>query len=210
MGYAGDRMDIDLTCRCGKVHGVLRDAAPEKVNRAVCYCDDCQAFAHHLGRADLLGPHAGSDIVQASLSSLSFDRGREHLACVRLFPRGLYRFHTTCCDTPVGNTVGPLLPFVGLLRSVFTGVDDATLTAAFGPVRGEIFGNYAIGAAKPKTPSFALVVHTAPLLLRWKLGGKAWPNPFFAKGKREPVVPVRVLTREERDALRPRCGPRPA
>ena len=30
----------------------------------VCYCDDCQAFLHYLGRADLLDALGGTDIVQ--------------------------------------------------------------------------------------------------------------------------------------------------
>ena len=45
---------MELHCRCGEVVGRVENAAPQKVNRVVCYCDDCQAFAHQLGRADLL------------------------------------------------------------------------------------------------------------------------------------------------------------
>jgi hypothetical protein len=41
------------------------------------------------------------------------------------------------------------------------------------------------------------------------LRGKAWPHPFFTRGNDAPVYPVQVLTREERDALRPYCGPHP-
>jgi hypothetical protein len=45
-------------------------------------------------------------------------------------------------------------------------------------------------------------------VLGWRLRGKAWPHPFFEKGKSEPVYPVTVLSPEEREALRPLCGPR--
>ena len=44
--------DVQVRCRCGEVVGLVTNASPQKVNRVVCYCDDCQAFAHQLGRAD--------------------------------------------------------------------------------------------------------------------------------------------------------------
>ncbi|XYH92921.1 hypothetical protein ACMHYB_34315 [Sorangium sp. So ce1128] len=46
--------------------------------------------------------------------------------------------------------------------------------------------------------------------LGWKLGGKAWPHPFFDRASGNPKHPVTVLSQAERDALRPLCGPRPA
>jgi hypothetical protein len=80
-----------LRCRCGTVQGLLADAAPEKVNRVVCYCADCQAFAHHLGRADLLDAHGGSDIVQVAPAALSFTQGAERIRGLRLTPKGVNR-----------------------------------------------------------------------------------------------------------------------
>ncbi len=56
-------MNAEFRCRCGEVRGIVTDASPHTANRVVCYCDDCQAFAHRLGRADLLDAHGGSDIV---------------------------------------------------------------------------------------------------------------------------------------------------
>jgi hypothetical protein len=204
--------DHELACRCGQIHGALRGTARETVNRAVCYCNDCQAFLQHLGRADLLGPHAGTDIVQVAPDTVTFDRGREHIEAVRLSPRGLYRFYARCCKTPLGNMVGPVLPFVGFAHEVFRDLKDANARdAAFGAVRGEVFGEFACGmpdgARKPSKPSLGMMAHVAGLLVRWKLGGHTWPSPFFEKGRKDPVPPVHVLTRAERDALRPLCGP---
>ncbi|MFX6869136.1 DUF6151 family protein, partial [Acinetobacter baumannii] len=79
------------------------------------YCDDCQAFAHRLGRADLLNAQGGSDIVQVAPAALTFVKGQNRIAGMRLTPKGLFRWHTTCCNTPVGNTLGPAIPFVGLI-----------------------------------------------------------------------------------------------
>jgi hypothetical protein len=82
-------MDAELQCRCGEVRGRLTGASPRTVNRMVCYCDDCQAFLHHLGRADLLDAHGGTDVVQVAPSSLSFQQGTARIACLRLTARGL-------------------------------------------------------------------------------------------------------------------------
>ena len=102
--------EVQVRCRCGEVVGVVTNASPQKVNRVICYCDDCQAFAHHLGRADLLNAQGGSDIVQVAPASLTFVKGQNRIAGVRLTPKGLFRWHTTCCNTPVGNTLGPAIP----------------------------------------------------------------------------------------------------
>src|SRR5262249_25743113 len=72
--------DVELRCRCGEVHGWLSGAAPDRVNRVVCYCDDCQAFLHQLDRSDLLDAHGGTDIVQVAPAALRFDRGMQHIA----------------------------------------------------------------------------------------------------------------------------------
>ena len=69
-----------LRCRCGEVSGRVSGASPSKLNRVVCYCSDRQAFAHYLGRADLLDAQGGSNIVQAAPASVTFDRGTEHIA----------------------------------------------------------------------------------------------------------------------------------
>ncbi|WP_437815236.1 DUF6151 family protein [Sorangium sp. So ce1078] len=205
--------DVELQCRCGKVHGWLRDASPGGVNRAICYCSDCQAFLHHLGRADLLDEHGGSDIVQVAPSSISFDRGSELIAAVRLTPKGLYRWYASCCKTPLGNTVKPQLPFVGIVTALFQHAPGARpCDEVFGPSRGAVYGQFAIGEPPPGStkPNVRLLAGMIWKFLGWKLGGKAWPHPFFDRASGNPKHPVTVLSRAERDALRPLCGPRPA
>jgi hypothetical protein len=178
------------------------------VNRVVCYCDDCQAFAHQLGRADLLDAHGGSDIVQVAPASLTFVKGQDRVAGVRLTPKGLFRYHTTCCNTPVGNTLSPAIPFVGILAQAF---DTETQRAdqVFGAPAGAIFGKCAIG--EPPAGSTGL---NLPLMLRaiakvlgWRLTGRAWPHPFFRPNTREPGFPVITLSAERREELRKKCGP---
>jgi hypothetical protein len=187
------------------VHGRVANASRETVTRVVCYCDDCQAFAHHLKRADILDANGGSDIVQVAPASLSFQRGADRIACVRLHPKGLYRFYATCCNTPLGNTLGTKIPFIGIVAHAFEGdADDA-----FGAPIGAIFGKFAVGTAPKGSDKLnvPLLARAIRKVLGWKLRGKAHPHPYFDRGAREPNRPVTILTRDERDAVRALCGP---
>jgi hypothetical protein len=199
-------LTVDLRCRCGQVEGRLENAARETVSRVLCYCDDCQAYIHHLGRADLLDAHGGTDIVQVAPASLAYVRGNDHIAGVRLKPKGLHRWYASCCKTPLGNTAGPGIPFVGIVAQAFRSPDDA-----FGPPIGGIFGKYAVGAAPPGTtkPNLRLIGRAIRKVVGWKIRGQTWPHPFFDRATRARAYPLTVLSHDEREALRPLCGPRP-
>jgi hypothetical protein len=175
----------------------------------VCYCDDCQAFAHWLRRADVLDDKGGSDIVQVAPAALSFQRGQDRIACVRLGEKGLYRFYASCCHTPLGNTVGPAIPFVGIVSAAF-GQQGEALDRCFGPVPGAIKGEYAVGGPPPGSRGIrpGLMLRAIALVLGWRLRGRAWPHPFFARSG-EPLTPVTTIPAAERDALRSLCGPNP-
>jgi hypothetical protein len=202
---------MQLRCRCGMVVGRLENVSPQSVNRVVCYCDDCQAFAHQLGRADILDAHGGTDIIQVAPACLAFVNGNQHIAGLRLSPKGLFRFHTTCCNTPIGNTLTPAIPFVGLVAQVIDAGQER-LDDAFGSPVGAIFGKFAVG--KPPAGStgtnLSLLLRALTKVLGWRLGRRAWPHPFFKPKTRELVYPVTVLTPEQREALRPLCGPKTA
>jgi hypothetical protein len=204
------RTQIELRCRCGEVRGVVSNPSQKSANRVVCYCDDCQAFAYQIDRADLLDAHGGTDIVQVAPGSLSFVRGQDKIAGVRLTPKGLFRWYTTCCNTPMGNTLTPSVPFVGITVQAFDGgaphADDK-----FGKPIGAILGKYAVGEA-PKGSrglNLSLIARAVGKVLGWRLRGKAWPHPFFKRETGEPLYPLTVLSPEQREALRPFCGPHP-
>lgn len=205
--------DIELQCRCGEVHGRLRDASPATSNRVLCYCDDCQAYLHHLGRAELLDERGGSDIVQVAPSTVAFDRGGELIHGVRLTPKGLHRWYARCCKTPVGNTLTPAVPFVGIVTEVLQQAPGARpCDEVFGPPRGRILGKFAVGEPPPGSQglNLRLLARTMRIVFGWKLRGKAWPHPFFDRAGGEARYPSTVLSPAEREALRPLCGPRPA
>ena len=199
---------VEVRCRCGQVRGVVTDPSPRTVNRMVCYCDDCQAYAHQLGRADLLDAKGGSDIVQLAPATLRFTRGQERIAGLRLTPKGLYRWYATCCNTPVGNTLTPTMPFVGIPVQAF---DTPRPDDVFGAPVAAIFGKYAVGEPLAGSTRFnpLLFLRAIGKVIGWRFGGKAWPHPFFRRGASGPVFPVTVVSAERREALRAFCGPHP-
>jgi hypothetical protein len=203
--------EVGVRCRCGEVEGVVANASPQKVNRVVCYCDDCQAFLHQLGRADLLNGQGGTDIVQVAPASLTFTRGQNRIAGVRLTTKGLFRWYATCCNTPVGNTLGPAIPFVGIVAQTFDGGPQRA-QSVFGAPLGAILGKHAIGPPPAGSTgiNLTLLLRAITKVLGWRLRGRAWPHPFFHLKTREPIYPLQVLSSEERDELRPLCGPHPA
>ena len=106
--------------------------------------------------ANLLDAHGGSDIVQVAPRSLTFIEGQNNIVGIRLTPKGLYRFYASCCKTPLGNTVGPTIPFVGIVAQALE-ENAEKRDRAFGRPIGAIYGKYAIGVAPQRvTPGSAL------------------------------------------------------
>ena len=179
---------IDLRCRCGEVRGRATGLSPRTVNRVVCYCDDCQAFAHQLGRADLLDPQGGSDIVQMAPAAVSYTIGQQHIVGLRLKPNGLYRWYAKCCNTPLGNTFTPTIPFVGLLAPAF---DKSRWDQAVGAPSGAIFGKYAVGGPPPHStgPNLPLARPSRPAPQRPRpQGGCRRPRGDRSCRRRQSVV----------------------
>ncbi len=201
--------DLELECRCGAIHGTARGVSPDSVNRVICFCADCQTFVHHLGRADLLDAKGGSDIIQVAPATVAFDRGTENIAALRLGPKGPYRWYATCCKTPLGNTVEPSLPFVGIVFELFRDARSAEKRdEVFGPPRASIHGKSAIGEPPPGSTgmSFRFLARTIRIILGWKLGGRVWPHPYFDRESGKPLYPVAVLSKEEREAASAKRG----
>lgn len=198
--------DVALRCRCGTVRGVARAVSPSTINHCFCYCDDCQAFAHFLGReGDVLDAYGGTEVVQMSQANVALTAGVEKLAAMRLTDKGLMRWYAGCCNTPIGNTLAtPALPFIGLIRAFI----DAP-QAVLGPVRGRGFAGNAKGgrAAVPKdgSPDVIMLARVLPKLLGWRLRGDHKRSAFFDSANRPRAQP-RVLEAAEREDLRQRCA----
>jgi hypothetical protein len=178
----------------------------------VCYCGDCQAFAHFLGRAaEVLDPHGGTEIFQTSPARVEITQGRERLACMRLTPKGLLRWYAGCCNTPIGNTlITRAVPFVGLIQlQAYSGPAMRSRDASLGRVRAHVN----TGAAKPDAGGQKVrtsgvlpsILRFAGLVLQARLRGDHKRSPFFDAGSGEPSVTPRVLTADElREVVRRR------
>lgn len=196
---------LTLRCRCGQLRGRV-DASSSGRRRpglhVVCYCDDCRAYVRALKRPELLDRFGGSAIWQTTPARITLDTGREQLACLKLGDKGMLRFHSACCATPIGNALGAGWPFVGLLRACLE-VDDASAQRLFGAPT-HVHGRLALGDvsafAEPRA-SLRTIARTVGFLLRARLAGAQRPTAFFDAAGR-PVVTPRVLSGAERDALR--------
>jgi hypothetical protein len=98
--------------------------------------------------------------------------------------------------------------FVGLMAQTF---DVPRVDDIVGPPTGAIQGKYAVGEAPAGSTGFnpSLILGAIGRVLGWRLTGKTWPHPFFARDTRAPIYPITVISLERREALRVLCGPRP-
>lgn len=193
-------MPHPLRCGCGRLKGAVE--RPERANHAICYCKDCQAFAHFLGRpGEILDERGGSEVVHVSPGNVRFSEGKENLACMRLTPAGLVRWYARCCNTPIGNTMAtPTLSFVGLLHNCLGGPGHG-LGETFGPVRCWANTVGAKGLPKPKQAGVpGAILWFLSTLISARLDGSHTQTPFF-DDRRSPVATPRVLSADERRAL---------
>lgn len=200
---------MDIQCECGKFQARLRAFPRGTPGRLVCYCDDCQIYLRHLRRTDLLDAQGGTEVIPAYPADVEILRGREHLACTRLSAKGIYRFFTSCCNTPIAN-LRPGAPWAGFLRVVYTAAMDAKqLDPVLGPVRSRIMGRYALGTPPAGTPDrfdVKAFLSVMPFMLKGMLLGKSRPSPFFAEDGVTPIVEPQVLSPAQRQALDARVG----
>jgi hypothetical protein len=199
---------MQIQCECGAFRAQLLSFPRNTPGRLACYCDDCQTFAHHLNRADLLDGAGGTEVIPVYPAEIQIDAGREVLKCLRLSPDGLYRWYASCCNTPVAN-VRPGFPWVGLVHRLFTVKDPSYLDRTFGPIKSRIMGRYARGTPPSGTAEkidFKGFITVMPFIIKGVLAGKAKRSPFFAKDGHTPIVPPIVLSLAQRNAIRQRLG----
>jgi Family of unknown function (DUF6151) len=191
-----------IRCRCGKLQGEVSHT--ELGTRAVCYCRDCQAFAHYLGSPqDILDALGGTEVVAVAPRWVSFTAGAEQLVCMSLTERGTLRWYARCCRTAIGNTPrNPRMSHVGLIHACLR-APTGTLDDPFGPVRMRVNRQSAKGRP-PATPvaAFAIAMLRYLGLLAWsRVSGKYKQNPFFDAATGRPRVEPYVLSKAEHEKL---------
>jgi hypothetical protein len=198
-------IDLPIGCSCGALRGFVRGASRNSVNRCVCYCDDCQSFAHFLECSDrILDPHGGTDIFQTSSGRLEFSKGTERLSCVRLTEKGLLRWYASCCNSPIANILpSRQVPFAGVITNCAAPpTDGPSCEALLGPIRARVNARFAKGNrekldAYDRAPA-SMIFRLFGMLIQARLRGEHAHSPFFDPTTRQPITTPHVLTAEER------------
>ena len=172
-------MDVNLSCKCGKVRGILHHASPSVGTRLVCYCHSCQRFPNHLGAEGVLDEYGGTDIYQVPIRYVEFTAGRDLLKCLRVTEKGAFRWYSGCCQTPIGNTGPAALPVMGVIH---TCMDIDNRNSVLGPIRSDINGQDALKPLpmdRQRGSRPMIILRFLSQILIWKLTGKSRPNPVF-------------------------------
>lgn len=190
-------MTHSIRCHCGKLKGTLN--RNQEVNRCVCYCADCQAFARFLKQEhEILDEMGGTSIIQTIPANITFTEGIENLACMRLTSNGLLRWYAACCNTPIGNTPPTLnLSFIGLIHTCLSS-DQTSLDRAFGSIRMYVNTKSAIGENKPKSAGvLSGTLRVIGMMLKARFDGRYKQTPFFVMESGTPIVVPQVFSAEE-------------
>jgi len=184
--------DVALQCDCGTVTGMARHLSYQNCNRVVCYCNDYQSFPRHLGKSDsVLEQWGGTDLFQMPQAWVTLATGADQLRCLKLSDKGIYRWYTACCNSPIGNTLGPGWPFIGIIHTFMRHEQDRD--TELGPSRGNVWVEYAAeGAPESITrapSSIWLLLRVVRLMLVWKLRGLDQPSVFFSSDGKPTAEP---------------------
>ena len=192
-----------LSCRCARVKGLVLHA-DRCLNRSVCYCLDCQSYAHFLDKqGEMLDADGGTGIVAARPRDVVITQGHEMVSCMSLSDSGLLRWYARCCNTALGNTHRNYkVSFVALVDACLQGT-PLVLEESFGPVQFRLNAKSARRPLAPMTErKLGAVWRTIGWLLKSQLGGRFRNNPFFDSRTGAPVSLPKVLMVAEREELR--------
>ncbi|MDU0114642.1 DUF6151 family protein [Psychrosphaera aquimarina] len=186
---------VPLECSCKAVKGQLK-IVPGSFFHVQCLCCDCQSFAAHLNNKEqILDQHGATELVQTYPAYMKITQGQDKIACVQLNDKGLYRWHTACCNMPLANTMNSsTVPFVGVSVELMKFGNEQEKLELLGPITMKAFGKYSIGEI-PKDAHARFPLSYLPKIIAFMLKGmfthKNRPSPFF--NKKIPVTKVNVL-----------------
>lgn len=189
---------VPLRCECGKFQGEAE--LGHRSGRFVCYCDDCQAFATYLGKESrVLDAAGGTEITPVPPARIRLaGGGLELLACVRLTEKGMYRWYTSCCRSPIGNVQNSKMPYVGMISTIFAFKNEEERKASLGEVKARVMGKFA-RKTPPEGTTDSMSVGAMWWVIQFMvpafLKRQHRPHPFFQGDA--PIVPARVLTASE-------------
>jgi hypothetical protein len=187
------------------MRGVASNVSPSSGLRFVCYCEDCQAFARFLDRADVLDRAGGTDIFHMPPGRIHLGAGVDAMRCVQ-FSDKVLRWYADCCRTPIANTPStPGFPVIGMIHSFMDHrADGRSRDDALGPPLCSLFEGSAVAplpSNMPGAPSARLFARRVSKLLGWWMRGLGQPSPFFDGRTKTPCAVPRVIGSSERAAL---------
>lgn len=187
---------VQLECFCGTVKGQLNVPSNKKAFHVHCLCCDCQNFAAFLKNEEkILDDHGGSELFQTHPCYIELTQGKDKLACAQFNEKGLLRWHTSCCNTPVANTMrSPNVPFAGVSTKFMKFASESEKDKTLGPVIMKAFGKYAKGPMPPdahETFPKSFLPKIIKFMIRGYFASRKKANLFF--DKQSPVaIPVTI------------------
>lgn len=189
--------EIKLSCQCGAVEALIHNPSPKTSNHAICYCEDCQAFTRHLGASDATDKQGGTELYQTLPCQVEITKGEDKIAVLQLARKGLYRWHTTCCNTPIGNSLGtPKFSFIALVVSNMKNPQPGIGAVQFRYKREQALSP----VAEPSGKLAVFAFRTMKNALRARLNGTWKQTPFFDIKTGRSIVKPYVLSDAERAA----------
>ncbi|MFK7874090.1 MAG: DUF6151 family protein [Oligoflexales bacterium] len=192
---------IPLKCSCGEVEGKILISSTLEGNNITCMCDDCQSFAYYLHREhDILNENKGTPIFQITPNKISIHKGKNNLACLQLKSKGLKRWYTNCCKTPVANTISSKIAFNGIFHQFidFQSMDPQHVKE-FQSFKNHCMGKFGKGPFPVNTSAgfpLSLTLNIAKTIL-WGFFKKTYkPNTFFDLDSGNPISKPRILAEE--------------
>lgn len=194
---------VEFSCDCGKVRGAARNPRSLHGRRFVCMCDDCQTYAHFLGKTErILDANGGTEVLPIEPARLAFTTGFDQLRGVRLSEQGLFRWYADCCRSPIANSMDGKFGYIGFVSERLK-VEDRD--RAFGPIVARVLAKFGKPPFPPNTHQgtpLSLVWATLRGITYMLWHGLRKPSPFFDPKTGKPVVTPAILAPQERERLR--------
>ena len=186
---------LSFSCSCGQLQGTLSEAALHHGTRVDCFCPDCRAAELYFNQPD---PAPGPvSLFQTTPDMVELTAGADKLGLMRLSPNGLFRWHSTCCNTPMFNTLTtPRIPFMGILTK------QMDPERSLGKVQAQVHIPVRGKPAKHKGMGRMAMGIFRRALLSWT-SGRAQKTPFFDPTTRKPVVEPTLVPKPEKGRLYP-------
>ncbi|WP_235216134.1 DUF6151 family protein [Ruegeria halocynthiae] len=159
------------------------------------FCHDCRAAQLYFGQPD---PAPGPvDVLQTNPEEIKFDSGAEHLALMRLSPKGALRWYASCCNTPLATTSRtPKFPFAGFI------VNRIPDPSGLGPITTRGFVPRPNGKQSHEKLGPA-IIGLLTRVAKSRLSGSWKDTPFFNPDTGKPVAEPIIPSKAERAALYP-------